>query len=104
VTLGGHEYLNLLAGPFGGVEFNPSGGLTAATFESYLSLKNVVAVGGSWMAQPDWIAARQFDEIRDAVRDSVARVAKLAKPAREESGSARPVESPALTVAGSPPA
>jgi len=61
VTLGGHEYLNLLAGPFGGVEFNPSGGLTAATFESYLALKNVVAVGGSWMAQPDWIAARQFD-------------------------------------------
>ena len=101
VTLGGHEYLNLLAGPFGGVEFNPSGGLTAATFESYLALKNVVAVGGSWMAQPDWIAARQFDKIRDAVRDSVARVAKLGKPTRDESGSARPVESPALTATGS---
>ena len=76
-TLGGVNYLKLLSGPFGGVEFNPSGGLTAANFESYLALKNVVACGGSWMAQPDWIASRQFDRIRDAVRDSVTRVAGL---------------------------
>ena len=102
VTLGGHEYLNLLSGPFAGVEFNPSGGLTAATFESYLALKNVVAVGGSWMAQPDWIASKQFEKIRDAVRDSVARVAKLSHPARDNSDSARAVES-TLTLAGSRP-
>lgn len=74
-TLGGVAYLQLLSGPFAGVEFNPSGGVTAASFESYLALRNVVACGGSWMAQPDWIASRQFDRIRDAVRDSVTRVA-----------------------------
>lgn len=79
-TLGGVAYLQLLSGPFGGVEFNPSGGLTAANFESYLGLKNVVACGGSWMAQPDWIASRQFDRIRDAVRDSVTRVAGVTPP------------------------
>ena len=78
VTLGGVDYLKLLAGPFGGVEFNPSGGLTAATFESYLALKNVVAVGGSWMAPAEMISAGQFDRIRDAVRDTVTRVADLA--------------------------
>ncbi len=77
-TLGGVEDLQLLSGPFGGVEFNPGGGLTAANFESYLALKNVVACGGSWMAQPDWNASRQFDRIRDALRDSVTRVAGLA--------------------------
>jgi 2-dehydro-3-deoxyphosphogluconate aldolase/(4S)-4-hydroxy-2-oxoglutarate aldolase len=77
VTLGGVEYLNLLSGPFGGVEFNPSGGVTAATFESYLTLKNVVACGGSWMAPQDWIAGKQFDRIRDAVRDTVMRSARL---------------------------
>jgi 2-dehydro-3-deoxyphosphogluconate aldolase/(4S)-4-hydroxy-2-oxoglutarate aldolase len=76
-TLGGVAYLQLLSGPFVGVEFNPSGGLTAATFESYLALRNVVACGGSWVAQPDWIASRQFDRIRDAVRDSVTAVARL---------------------------
>lgn len=76
-TLGGVAYLQLLSGPFFGVEFNPSGGLTAANFESYLALKNVVACGGSWMVQPDWIASRQFDRIRDAVRHSVSRVGAL---------------------------
>src|SRR5688500_1565123 len=80
VTLGGVEYLQLLAGPFAGVEFNPSGGLTASTFESYLALPNVVACGGPWMAPSEWIAARQFDRIRDAVRDTVTRVAQV-KPA-----------------------
>jgi 2-dehydro-3-deoxyphosphogluconate aldolase/(4S)-4-hydroxy-2-oxoglutarate aldolase len=77
-TLGGVNYLKLLAGPFGGVEFNPSGGVTAATFESYLALKNVVAVGGSWMAPAELISAGQFDRIQDAVRDTVTRVADLA--------------------------
>ena len=76
-TLGGIPYLQLLGGPFGGVEFNPSGGVTAATFESYLALPNVVACGGPWMAQPQWIAAKQFDRIRDAVRDTMTRVARV---------------------------
>jgi 2-dehydro-3-deoxyphosphogluconate aldolase/(4S)-4-hydroxy-2-oxoglutarate aldolase len=76
-TLGGIPYLELLAGPFGGVQFNPSGGLTAGNFASYLALKNVVAVGGNWMAQPDWIAGGQFDRIRDAVRETVTRVIAL---------------------------
>jgi 2-dehydro-3-deoxyphosphogluconate aldolase / (4S)-4-hydroxy-2-oxoglutarate aldolase len=76
-TLGGVPYLELLSGPFGGVEFNPSGGVTGANFESYLALKNVVACGGSWMAPPDWIASRQFEKIRTAVRDTVRRVTLL---------------------------
>jgi 2-dehydro-3-deoxyphosphogluconate aldolase/(4S)-4-hydroxy-2-oxoglutarate aldolase len=76
-TLGGIEYLQLLSGPFKGVEFNPSGGITGANFESYLALKNVVACGGSWMAPPEWIAAKQFERIRAAVRDTVMRAARF---------------------------
>jgi len=75
-TLGGPAYLRLLAGPFADVEFNANGGLTADNFEKYLSLPNVVACGGPWMAPRDWIAAGQFDRIRDAVRDTMARVGK----------------------------
>jgi hypothetical protein len=37
----------------------------------------VVAVGGNWMAPPEWIAAGQFDRIREIVRQSVTRVAGL---------------------------
>lgn len=81
-TLGGVNYLKLLAGPFAGVEFNPSGGVTGATFESYLALPNVVACGGSWMAPQDWIAGKQFDKIRESVRDTVMRVDRLS-PSRQ---------------------
>lgn len=88
VTLGGVEYLNLLAGPFAGVEFNPSGGITGATFETYLALKNVVACGGPWMAPQDWISGKQFDKIRAAVRDTVNRVASVG-------GTQKKVRSPA---------
>jgi 2-dehydro-3-deoxyphosphogluconate aldolase/(4S)-4-hydroxy-2-oxoglutarate aldolase len=88
-TLGGIPYLQLLAGPFAGVEFNPSGGLTAATFESYLALKNVVACGGPWMAPAEWIAGKQFDKITAAVRDSVTRATKLS-PARTSPVRPRP--------------
>ncbi|HEX3534543.1 MAG TPA: bifunctional 4-hydroxy-2-oxoglutarate aldolase/2-dehydro-3-deoxy-phosphogluconate aldolase [Gemmatimonadaceae bacterium] len=81
-TLGGINYLELLSGPFSGVEFNPSGGITGASFESYLALKNVVACGGSWMAPPDWIAARQFEKIRTSVRDTLRRVTLLSSSKR----------------------
>jgi 2-dehydro-3-deoxyphosphogluconate aldolase/(4S)-4-hydroxy-2-oxoglutarate aldolase len=95
-TLGGIPYLQLLAGPFGGVEFNPSGGLTAVTFENYLALKNVVACGGPWMAPAEWIAAKQFDKITAAVRDSVTRATKLT-PARKSPTAPRPAIREAAT-------
>jgi len=87
-TLGGVQYLQLLSGPFVGVEFNPSGGLTAANFESYLALKNVVACGGPWMAAADWIASKQFEKIRVAVRDTVSRVARVTPSAKRPVGQA----------------
>jgi 2-dehydro-3-deoxyphosphogluconate aldolase/(4S)-4-hydroxy-2-oxoglutarate aldolase len=89
-TLGGVSFLELLQGPFGGVQFNPSGGVTAGTFERYLALKNVTAVGGSWMAPGDWINARQFDRITDAVRQTVSKVAALGQRSGTGSNFARP--------------
>jgi 2-dehydro-3-deoxyphosphogluconate aldolase/(4S)-4-hydroxy-2-oxoglutarate aldolase len=86
-TLGGIPYLQLLAGPFAGVEFNPSGGLSAATFESYLALKNVVACGGPWMAPAEWIAAKEFDRITAAVRDTVTKAARVAAPKKRQAES-----------------
>lgn len=83
-TLGGVEYLKFLSGPFFNVQFNPAGGVTGANFESYLALKNVVAVGGSWMAPQDWISARQFEKIRAAVRDAVMRVGSLGAPRKRQ--------------------
>jgi 2-dehydro-3-deoxyphosphogluconate aldolase/(4S)-4-hydroxy-2-oxoglutarate aldolase len=87
-TLGGVEFLKLLAGPFVGVEFNPSGGLTATNFESYLALKNVVACGGSWVAPAEWIASKQFERISAAVRDTVTRAARFVAAKKRPAESA----------------
>ena len=46
----------------------PTGGINAGNVASYLAFKRVVACGGSWMAPAEWIAAKQFDRIRDESR------------------------------------
>lgn len=72
--LGGVNYLKAMSAPYGKIEFMPTGGISPANVGSYLALKNVVACGGSWMAPQDWIAAKQFDRIRQAVSEAVATV------------------------------
>ena len=62
--MGGLGYLKAIAAPFVGVNFMPTGGINAANVGSYLAFDRVVACGGSWMAPADWIAAKQFDRIR----------------------------------------
>jgi 2-dehydro-3-deoxyphosphogluconate aldolase/(4S)-4-hydroxy-2-oxoglutarate aldolase len=65
---GGLAYLKAMAAPYGDVNFMPTGGINASNVASYLGFKRVVACGGSWMAPNDWIAAKQFDRIRDETR------------------------------------
>ena len=70
--MGGVQYLKAISAPYVGVRFIPTGGVSTASLASYLALKSVVACGGSWMAPSDWIAAGQFDRIRDVTRESAA--------------------------------
>jgi 2-dehydro-3-deoxyphosphogluconate aldolase/(4S)-4-hydroxy-2-oxoglutarate aldolase len=71
---GGVAYLKAICAPFGGVQFIPTGGVSAANVGSYLALKQVVACGGSWMAPADWIRGKQFDRIREETRNAVTAV------------------------------
>ncbi|HKX90253.1 MAG TPA: bifunctional 4-hydroxy-2-oxoglutarate aldolase/2-dehydro-3-deoxy-phosphogluconate aldolase [Sphingopyxis sp.] len=48
-TSGGIPALKALAGPFGGVNFCPTGGISAATAPEWLVLDPVLCVGGSWV-------------------------------------------------------
>lgn len=63
--LGGPPMLSVLAGPFAhtGLRFFPSGGITAETLGSYLSAPLVSAIGGTWLARPDDLAAGRWSEI-----------------------------------------
>jgi len=62
---GGVVMLKALAGPFAhtGVQFVPTGGITAATLPAYLALPQVAAVGGSWMADRELVAQHAWEKI-----------------------------------------
>lgn len=69
---GGTAALKALSGPFPQIRFCPTGGVSLGNLADYLALKQVLCVGGSWLAPADAIAARDW-----------ARVTKLAREARE---------------------
>ena len=71
---GGLPYLKAIAGPYGDVEFMPTGGITRANLASYLAFPRIVACGGSWMAPQGWIAAGDFAAIRAETERTVAAV------------------------------
>lgn len=48
-TSGGIPALKALTGPFGGVNFCPTGGISLATAPEWLALDQVRCVGGSWV-------------------------------------------------------
>jgi 2-dehydro-3-deoxyphosphogluconate aldolase/(4S)-4-hydroxy-2-oxoglutarate aldolase len=71
---GGPAMLKAWSGPFFDVRFCPTGGVTSENAAEFLSLPNVLCVGGSWlvpadaMAQGDWARietlARQASQIK----------------------------------------
>ena len=72
---GGAAYLKSLSSPLDGVSFCPTGGITAATALDYLSLPNVICVGGSWAAPKDLVAAGDWADIA-ALAAEASRIGK----------------------------
>ena len=76
-NLGGVATLKSLAGPFKGVKFIPTGGITTANLIEYLGLPNVLAVGGSWFVRETLIAGEKFDEIGQLVNEAITLIQKV---------------------------
>lgn len=70
--LGGVAALKALAAPLDDIVFCPTGGIAAANARDYLLLPNVLCVGGSWVAPPAMVAARDWAGIRDLARTAAA--------------------------------
>jgi 2-dehydro-3-deoxyphosphogluconate aldolase/(4S)-4-hydroxy-2-oxoglutarate aldolase len=66
--VGGPAAVKAFAGPFPAVRFVPTGGVGPAVLSSYLSLPAVLAVGGSWLAPREVVAAGKWDEVTRRVR------------------------------------
>ena len=69
---GGAAYLASIASPLPAARFCPTGGITAATASSYLSLPNVGCVGGSWLTPKDALAEGAWDRVTALARDAAA--------------------------------
>jgi len=70
-ALGGVKTLKVLAGPFGMMRFVPTGAITAEHVATYLAFPKVVAVGGSWMASKEMLAAKRFADVERLARVAV---------------------------------
>ena len=54
---GGAAFLKSIGSPIPQVRFCPTGGITLRNAPDYLALKNILCVGGSWVAPKDAMAA-----------------------------------------------
>lgn len=67
-TSGGAAAVRAFAGPFPHVMFCPTGGIKAKTAADYLTLPNVLCVGGTWIAPRELLAEQAWDRIGELAR------------------------------------
>ena len=63
--------LKAIGGPYVGVKFIPTGGISASNLADYLRLPMVHACGGSFMVKKQLIADGQFDTITQLAQTAV---------------------------------
>jgi 2-dehydro-3-deoxyphosphogluconate aldolase/(4S)-4-hydroxy-2-oxoglutarate aldolase len=81
-TSGGPPALKALSGPFGDMQFVPTGGISLGDAPNWLRLPMVRAVGGSWIAPSSLTDAEQFDRVRAIARETAAALAGHTQPRR----------------------
>lgn len=69
-AVGGAKLLKSFASPLPDLKFCPTGGVSPENALNYLSLPNVICVGGSWVVPNDAIKNREFDKIEALAREA----------------------------------
>ena len=70
VPAGGHKLLGAWASPLPQVRFCPTGGISLSNAADFLTLPNVICVGGSWLTPADKLAAGDWDGIELLAREA----------------------------------
>lgn len=60
---GGLTWIKAVGAPLSGLQFCPTGGITADTAPAYLALPNVACVGGSWVAPRVAVATGDWQSV-----------------------------------------
>jgi 2-dehydro-3-deoxyphosphogluconate aldolase/(4S)-4-hydroxy-2-oxoglutarate aldolase len=71
---GGLKMIKALAGPYVNTYFMPTGGINMDNAPDYLKYEKIWAVGGSWIAKKDEIAAGKFEDIKVKAEEAAALV------------------------------
>jgi 2-dehydro-3-deoxyphosphogluconate aldolase / (4S)-4-hydroxy-2-oxoglutarate aldolase len=69
---GGAAYLKSLSSPLAGTLFCPTGGISLKNARDYLSLPNVICIGGSWVAPKELVAAGDWAGITRLATEAFA--------------------------------
>lgn len=67
---GGAKALKGFGGPLPQMNYCPTGGISLSNAPDYLSLPNVMCVGGSWVVDKKLMAAGKWDEIESLASDA----------------------------------
>lgn len=74
---GGLKMIKAVAAPYVGLQFMPTGGISAANVREYLKFDRIIACGGSWMVKADLVKAGKFDEIKALTAEAAAIVKEI---------------------------
>jgi 2-dehydro-3-deoxyphosphogluconate aldolase/(4S)-4-hydroxy-2-oxoglutarate aldolase len=69
---GGTAMLGALSSVFRGLQFMPTGGVSAKNLAEFLALPSVIACGGSWLTPADAIANGDFKRITQLASEAVS--------------------------------
>lgn len=74
---GGTKLLKGMAAPYAnlGIKFCPTGGVTLDNMSDYLSMPEVFAIGGTWLATKAQIQSKEWRTITQQVKDALAKAA-----------------------------
>lgn len=73
---GGVNYLKALGAPLPEISFMPTGGVNAENAASYLALKNVACIGGTWIVPDGLLAKKDFKKIAVLAKSAAALAAE----------------------------
>ena len=73
-VVGGVKMLQALYGPYRGVKFMPTGGISPSNVKEYLSQPNVIACGGSWLCPAGDINEGSWAAITQRAKECMALV------------------------------
>ena len=76
--IGGPSFLKAMQGPYDqlNIQFVPMGGISISNMHLYHALKNVIAIGGSWLASKEMIASKNYKGIEATVKEALQRIAE----------------------------